>query len=112
MTFWPTITYNELSQDATDRGHTLSNAVFLPLIPFCLLGFFNSLFILCGSQILKRTMNRASLVSFLGNTEKERTMGVDMTRVFCYSVLQLTFQVLVSTAALWEVLLKKKLLFF
>ena len=100
MTFWPTITYNELSQDATDRGHTLSNAVFLPLIPFCLLGFFNSLFILCGSQILKRTMNRASLVSFLGNTEKERTMGVDMTRVFCYSVLQLTFQVLVSTGAL------------
>ena len=82
-----------LSQDATDRGHTLSNAVFLPLIPFCLLGFFNSLFILCGSQILKRTMNRASLVSFLGNTEEERTMGVDMTRVFCYSVLQLTFQV-------------------
>ena len=52
-----------------------------------------SLFLLCGSQILKRTMNRASLVSFLGNTEKERTMGVDMTRVFCYSVLQLTFQV-------------------
>ena len=83
-----------LSQDATDRGHTLSNAVFLPLIPFCLLGFLNSLFIICGSQILKRTMNKASLVSFLGNTEKERTMGVDMTRVFCYSVLQLTFQVL------------------
>ena len=82
-----------LSQDATDRGHTLSNAVFLPLIPFCLLGFLNSLFIICGSQILKRTMNKASLVSFLGNTEKERTMGVDMTRVFCYSVLQLTFQV-------------------
>ena len=85
-----------MSQDATDRGHTLSNAVFLPLIPFCLLGFFNSLFILCGSQILKRTMNRASLVSFLGKTEEERTMGVDMTRVFCYSVLQLTFQVSAS----------------
>ena len=96
-----------LSQDATDRGHTLSNAVFLPLIPFCLLGFLNSLFIICGSQILKRTMNKASLVSFLGNNEKERTMGVDMTRVFCYSVLQLTFQVLVSTGALWDVFLKK-----
>ena len=83
-----------LSQDATDRSHTLSNAVFLPLIPFCLLGFLNSLFIICGSQMLKKTMSKASLVSFLGNTEKERTMGVDMTRVFCYSVLQLTFQVL------------------
>ena len=84
---------NFLNQDTNERLPTLSKAFLLPLIPFCLLGFFNSLFILCGSQILKRTMNRASLVSFLGKTEEERTMGVDMTRVFCYSVLQLTFQV-------------------
>ena len=82
-----------MSQDTNERIPTLSKAFLLPLIPFCLLGFLNSLFIICGSQILKRTMNKASLVSFLGNTEKERTMGVDMTRVFCYSVLQLTFQV-------------------
>ena len=38
-------------------------------------------------------MYRGSLVSFLGRTEKQRTMAFDMTRVFCYSVLQLVFQV-------------------
>ena len=38
-------------------------------------------------------MNRSSLVSFLGDTEKQRTMAFDMTRVFCYSVLQLVSQV-------------------
>ena len=81
-----------ISQEANERLPTLSKALLLPLIPFCLLGFLNSLFIICGAQILKRSMNRSSLVSFLGDTEKQRTMAFDMTRVFCYSVLQLVFQ--------------------
>ena len=82
-----------MSQDTNERVPTLSKAFLLPLIPFCLLGFLNSLFIVCGAQILKRGMYRGSLVSFLGRTEKQRTMAFDMTRVFCYSVLQLVFQV-------------------
>ena len=82
-----------VSQDVNERVPTLSKALLLPLIPFCLLGFLNSLFIVCGAQMLKRTMNRSSLVSFLGDTEKQRTMAFDMTRVFCYSVLQLVSQV-------------------
>ena len=82
-----------MTQDANGRVPTLSKALLLPLIPFCLLGFLNSLFIVCGAQMMKRSMNRSSLVSFLGSTAKQRTMAFDMTRVFCYSVLQLVFQV-------------------
>ena len=82
-----------MSQDANERVPTLSKALLLPLIPFCLLGFLNGLLIVCGGQILKRSMNRGSLVSFLGKTAQQRTMAFDMTRVFCYSVLQLVFQV-------------------
>ena len=82
-----------MTQDANGRVPTLSKALLLPLIPFCLLGFLNGLFIVCGAQMMKRSMNRSSLVSFLGSTAKQRTMAFDMTRVFCYSVLQLVFQV-------------------
>ena len=86
-----------MSQDANERLPTLSKALLLPLIPFCLLGFLNGLFVVCGGQIMKRSMSKGSLVSFLGDTAKQRKMAFDMTRVFCYSVLQLVFQVGFST---------------
>ena len=82
-----------MCQDANERLPTLSKALLLLLIPFCLLGFLNGLFVVCGTQIMKRSMSKGSLVSFLGNTAKQRTMAFDMTRIFCYSVLQLVFQV-------------------
>ena len=81
------------------------------VIPLFLLEFLNSLLPVVLNSLLpavlqkavSKSLAKANIIWFLGKTDKRRTIGFDMARVFSGSVFQLLFQlVLVLESTPWS----------
>jgi len=75
-----------------NRSSILWRALIIPFIPFFLLGFFNDILIIVGQLCAMQALSSFNFFSFLGETEEEQSLALQMTKVFSSSVLQLLFQ--------------------
>ena len=62
------------------------------IIPLFLLEFLNCLFVFVLQQAVSKSLAKANIIWFLGESDKRRTLGLDMARAFCGTVFQLLFQ--------------------
>ena len=83
---------------SNNRSSILWRALVIPFIPFFLLGFFNDVLIIIGQLCAMQALSTFNFFSFLGETEEEQSLALQMTKVFSSSVLQLLFQLHVLLA--------------
>ena len=75
------------------RCWAVLKCLLILITPFFLLDFLqHCLLVFLAQQALSKSLAKANIVWFLGNTDKRRTLGLDMARVFCGSVFQLVLQ--------------------
>ena len=73
------------------------------IVPFFLLEFLNSLLVFVLQQAVSKSLAKTNIVLFLGKSDKRRALGLNMARVFCGTVFQILFQlVLVLGSTPWS----------
>merc|ERR1711971_466408 len=77
-----------------NRLIAILKCLIILIIPLFLLEFLHSLIVVVLQLALSKSLAKANLIWFLGKTDRRRILGLDMARVFCGTVLQLLFQLI------------------
>jgi len=81
------------ASEAEGRCWAVLKCLLILITPFFLLDFLqHCLLVFLAQQAMSKSLAKANIVWFLGNTDKRRTLGLDMARVFCGTVFQLVLQ--------------------
>ena len=92
----PAITLALLGLTRATNRCDVFKALGIACIPFSLLGLLDILLAFVLQQCAKKSLEKTGLLRFLGPTEDQRALSVDIARAFSGHALQLLFQVFLA----------------